>query len=408
MGSLLVLGLVGQFCYYLTQVHTHATSGSDSATLLQPSADIAQDEGDRRPKKIALLFIIQRHLPLEVFWNRYLPLDDDESNQIRNNSSRAPYSIYIHSIPEQKNLFLNIPRFKERVIASVPSEWYWNLLDPQLQLLAYALADPDNEKFYFISDSSIPLKPWPQLYREVMSQRGSSFCFYPRNQARDSYFKGTEKLFPDPEHWRKADMWMVLSRAAATFLHYSAIEARGLVNFLRSSSLPAAADESLFISLMLREGMQSDIINYSQVDKENAYHQGDCRPHWFYWAGFMDYPDNPAFSGLSHCILEHEQPRQEWEALSNQAMDSATEESQRQELMARLTQNVCIKWTPFQFLRMSQSNLEEILDSPMWMARKISENATVVLTTTLCGKVGQILPITDFLTCHFALCVCCN
>ena len=401
VGTLLVLGLTYQ-CYYATQLNTSTASLRDFAT--QRSASVPHDVRDR-PKKIALLFLINKNFPFEVLWNRYLPPADEfeQINQIHNVSSpsSAPYSIYIHSMPEQKHLTLTVPRFKRRVIPSVPSEWFWNLLDPQLQLLAYAQGDPDNEKFYFISDSSIPLKPWPQLYRKVMSQPGSSFCIAPRNQSGSSYLRGIENLFPDPNHWRKADMWTVLSRDAAKFLHYSAMEARGVMSFLQNARIRAAPDETVFISMLLRGGMQDDIINYPQLEAYNTIHQGDCRSHWYYWPDFTPNHPQAVTGGLSKCQVEQDWKRKEWEALSTQVMDDATEESLREEMMASLTKPLCVKLTPYNLLRVSETDLEELLEGPMWLARKVSTGATVVLTTTRCGKRGQIMSIADFLSCRF-------
>jgi len=80
------------------------------------------------------------------------------------------------------------------------------------RLLETALERPDsgsNEKFVFISDSTIPLKPFSAVHAHLMADGDSDFCLYPSNQWGESRIDGRDLLL------LKHHQWMVLNRPHA-------------------------------------------------------------------------------------------------------------------------------------------------------------------------------------------------
>jgi len=103
-----------------------------------------------------------------------------------------------------------------KVVSTVPSYYCTDLVSPMNQLLAYALQDDVNagvpnpgDKFAFISDSSLPAKPFAHIYETLRWRQGSDFCVFPSNEWAD---------IPGPQGVQMAvkhHQWVTLSRSHA-------------------------------------------------------------------------------------------------------------------------------------------------------------------------------------------------
>lgn len=100
------------------------------------------------------------------------------------------------------------------VVPTVPSYYCTDLVSPMNQLLAEAIKmDPIGhpmDKFSFVSDSSLPAKPFYQLHAVLTSRVGSSFCVFPSDEWADvDAGMGVQEVAP------KAHQWLTLSRGHA-------------------------------------------------------------------------------------------------------------------------------------------------------------------------------------------------
>lgn len=75
-------------------------------------------------------------------------------------------------------------------VPTVPSYYCTDLVSPMNQLLATALASDGqvsnrNDKFAFVSDSTLPAKPFWHIYSTLTARPGSDFCVFPSKEWAD-------------------------------------------------------------------------------------------------------------------------------------------------------------------------------------------------------------------------------
>lgn len=105
-----------------------------------------------------------------------------------------------------------------QLVPTVPSYYCTDLVSPMNQLLNFALnADPHhshpNDRFAFISDSSLPAKPFLSIHSTLTTRAGSDFCVFPSKEwadIQDTRSYGHVQIVP------KHHQWIVLNRAHAT------------------------------------------------------------------------------------------------------------------------------------------------------------------------------------------------
>ena len=102
-------------------------------------------------KKIAFLFLARRHMPLEDIWKEFFGWKANSSH----------YTIYVH--PEQGFKYHNTSFFYGREIQSVHNVKWGGMSQVRAikNLVKEALKDPLNEWFCLMSESCIPLHPFP-------------------------------------------------------------------------------------------------------------------------------------------------------------------------------------------------------------------------------------------------------
>lgn len=73
------------------------------------------------------------------------------------------------------------------VVPTVPSYYCTDLVSPMNQLLSHALSTSSgpSDKFTFISDSTLPAKPFVHVYHTLISRDGSDFCIFPAGEWAD-------------------------------------------------------------------------------------------------------------------------------------------------------------------------------------------------------------------------------
>jgi hypothetical protein len=100
---------------------------------------------------------------------------------------------------------------KITAITSVPSYYCTDLVSPMNQLLHYALSDDPHttnpsDKFVFVSDSTLPAKPFSQIYSTLSGRYGSDFCTFPSNEWADIPSASGKEMAV------KYHQWIVLGR----------------------------------------------------------------------------------------------------------------------------------------------------------------------------------------------------
>ena len=154
--------------------------------------------------KIALLFLTIADVYHVDYWKDFLKDHEDRC------------SIYIHSKEPLPNSSFFKPYEME---TKVPTTWE-NTMKAQFELLKEALKDPDNAKFIFLSESTIPLQTFDVVYNKLMTTDKSIFAFVP-NPHQDPYgdYNGLRILNPIPGDLQyKNSQWVVLNRKHAQFM----------------------------------------------------------------------------------------------------------------------------------------------------------------------------------------------
>lgn len=162
--------------------------------------------------KIALLFLTIGNLYHEGHWQDFL----------KNNEQR--YTLYIHS---KEPLSDTSPFKKHEIPAKLETTWA-NTMRAQIELLREALKDPANEKFIFLSESTIPFLGFDTIYNTVMATPKSIFP-YCTNVHIDESRSGTfwhyhnyqpnRNFYPIPEKFQhKNPQWVILNRKHAQLM----------------------------------------------------------------------------------------------------------------------------------------------------------------------------------------------
>lgn len=96
-----------------------------------------------------------------------------------------------------------------RVVPTVPSYYCTDLVSPMNQLLSEALrADPVGhpmDKFAFVSDSTLPGKPFAEVYAALTGRHGSGFCIFPSGEWADVRANGVFEVAPKHHQWVTLD-----------------------------------------------------------------------------------------------------------------------------------------------------------------------------------------------------------
>ncbi|KAF7034554.1 hypothetical protein CFC21_045555 [Triticum aestivum] len=151
--------------------------------------------------KVAFLFLVRGDLPLRPLWEKFFA------------GHEGLYSIYVHASPAYTGSPPADSVFYGRMIPSQNTSWGdMNLVDAERRLVATALLDLANARFALLSESCIPLLPFPAVYAFLT---GSNASFV------DSYVDGARHAPFFTQHnvslaqWRKGSQWFEMDRAIA-------------------------------------------------------------------------------------------------------------------------------------------------------------------------------------------------
>lgn len=163
--------------------------------------------------KIAFLFLTMGSIYHETHWLDFLK------------GNEANYSIYIHS----KEPLEDSSPFKQYEIKQKEETTWLNTMRAQLVLLKEALKDPENEKFIFVSESTIPFYDFRTVYDRVIGTNKSIFPYVSNDIHLDPSRSGTfwnyhnyqprRDMHPIPRRFQyRSTQWVILNRKHAELM----------------------------------------------------------------------------------------------------------------------------------------------------------------------------------------------
>lgn len=191
------------------QANPQPAANSASAAPVLPESGSSTHEvaaanvsSDYREPRIYILFLATDKISNLAVWNKFFEGVDT-----------SKYRAFVHC--KQPSC---VQQVSGSFIVPVPTvgSWYCtDLVSPMTQLLSFALQTdlgPSNpaDKFAFVSDSSLPAKPFSEVYNQMVGRSGSDFCVFPTNEWADR-----PSLSGDLEMVPKIFQWLTLTRAHA-------------------------------------------------------------------------------------------------------------------------------------------------------------------------------------------------
>ena len=138
-------------------------------------ADSLQVELASGTPKVAFLFLTMKDFPWEELWDKFFQ-----------DAPKSQYSIYIHRAllkdeEQRKTQKLPLAKYGPIDVPWVRTAWC-ALFGVEVASLFAAMEDPLNVQFVFVSDSSVPLKPFSYVYDELArnSPQTSKICLASR------------------------------------------------------------------------------------------------------------------------------------------------------------------------------------------------------------------------------------
>mmetsp|Transcript_50166 Transcript_50166/g.92660 ORF Transcript_50166/g.92660 Transcript_50166/m.92660 type:complete len:392 (+) Transcript_50166:33-1208(+) len=160
--------------------------------------------------RLHLLLLVEHGLSFAPFWGAFVQGADP-----------AKWAAYAHCSDGHS---CNIdPARAElpglQLVDTVPSQYCKDVVSPMVQLLKTAVANSASrgDKFAFISDGELPLKPFDDIHRELVGREGSDFCIGPQRFWSKLPSVSTQGG-GNPMLVVKHTQWVVLSREHADLL----------------------------------------------------------------------------------------------------------------------------------------------------------------------------------------------
>jgi hypothetical protein len=177
------------------------SNASSRVFTYDASGFTTKEEVANRPARIFFLFMAVDKVSNLGVWNNFFAT-----------APPGQYRAMIHcKLPSciesvKGSVFIPVP--------TVPSYYCTDLVSPMNQLLGHALNNDRGtqhpaDKFVLVSDSTLPAKPFAQMYATLTTRRSSDFCAFPANEWADVPGIGGMEMMV------KVHQWIVLERAHA-------------------------------------------------------------------------------------------------------------------------------------------------------------------------------------------------
>lgn len=154
--------------------------------------------------KVAFLFLCYNNVYHQDYWADFLENHQDF------------YSVYIYS----KNGLSEDSIFKSCEVPICSESSWSNTMSVQVELLESALRNSDNQKFVFVSESTIPIQDFEFVYNSIFQTEKSIFDYHrnPHQDKSNKYYL-SRNLNAIPEEYRlKCTQWIILNRKHAELM----------------------------------------------------------------------------------------------------------------------------------------------------------------------------------------------
>jgi hypothetical protein len=151
--------------------------------------------------KLAFLFLTIGPLFHEQYWENFFK------------GHEQCYTIYIHA---KQDIPTTSPFKPFQLTETISTSWE-HTIKAQQRLLQEALKDPDNQKFIFLSESTIPLRDFYTVYQRVFATEKSLFTYFPNPHQQPGdprYFSRSLNCFPRKFRYKNWQ-WIILNRRHA-------------------------------------------------------------------------------------------------------------------------------------------------------------------------------------------------
>lgn len=264
---------------------------SSSPQTLRPAAE---EDNFLRPPRVVLLFLTRSGWENEELWQAFFK-----------KVPSSQYQIFMHCTnPSACDTWLKArPDFGIKRVSTVPTTYCSNLMSAMVQLLQESVGDNSHprDKFVFLSESTLPVKPFAYIHKELTQDSKSDFCV----QKPEEWTKGVNCEVV------KHSQWVVLNtdHAQLAISNWPQIASRfkdhrytlplmdpttGQINGERT--VPEArlcTDEwgflaSIWGAIPSGASVSDDTINPSTLDRHAKGAQGVCRTFAFWSAAKSD------------------------------------------------------------------------------------------------------------------------
>jgi len=158
--------------------------------------------------RIFFLFMVRTGLVHEAHWEAFLL-----------GTQRQHWHAFMHCVESgtcELNLAMRNP-MQITQVPTVPSAYCSDLVSPMIQLLSYAVRESfsQSDKFVFVSETTLPVKPFSWVYSTLVGDWNSDICVAPNKEWK------IMKNDADPTHSAKLvkhSQWIVLNQKHANWL----------------------------------------------------------------------------------------------------------------------------------------------------------------------------------------------
>jgi len=155
----------------------------------------SKEAAERRAPRSVFLFLTRTGLENEDMWEAFF-----------SGADKHTYQVFVHCVESQNctDNFKKRNHIGMRQVETVPTEYCTNLMSAMVQLLKEALQYNANkgDKFVFLSESTLPVKPFSHVHHELTKHAKSDLCIH-RSQ---EWPRGVDC------HVVKHSQWSVLNR----------------------------------------------------------------------------------------------------------------------------------------------------------------------------------------------------
>lgn len=146
---------------------------------------------DESKRRVVFLFMVEEEIYHTDYWQAFFEGTD-----------KSQWAGYIHCKSHCSDKLLKaMPEFKP--VDVQPTYYCHNLVDAMVSLLKGAIADGGTkyDKFVFVSDSTLPVKPFNEIWEVLGMNDGSDICIFPTDHWGEADFNNKRVVLVKHHQW---------------------------------------------------------------------------------------------------------------------------------------------------------------------------------------------------------------